>query len=82
MDKDRISEILSKNKMILCKVPDHIYSLWKQMQDTQSEMNIGQAIIKANGELEMEFNEEWLNACRGERSEDLNKEFKIKLLSK
>ena len=58
MEKERMSDTFYKNKMMLCKVPDHIYSMCKQMQEAQSELTIGQVVLKSNGELEMEFNEE------------------------
>eukprot|EP00343_Euplotes_focardii_P000087 CAMPEP_0205801878 /NCGR_PEP_ID=MMETSP0205-20121125/4010_1 /ASSEMBLY_ACC=CAM_ASM_000278 /TAXON_ID=36767 /ORGANISM="Euplotes focardii, Strain TN1" /LENGTH=109 /DNA_ID=CAMNT_0053067353 /DNA_START=61 /DNA_END=387 /DNA_ORIENTATION=- len=42
-------------------------------------MKIGQIIIKPNGDVELEFSEDHVNAAKGgEITEDVNKDFKIR----
>ena len=40
MEKESTSELISKHKLMLCKVPDHIFKLCRQAQAASSEVNV------------------------------------------
>ncbi|CAI2381424.1 unnamed protein product [Moneuplotes crassus] len=78
--EESASTLLEKHKFMLCKVPDPIYKMIKKFYDNPSNnQKVGQIILKPNGDVEIEFDEDQIDTTKNnEITEDVSKDYKVK----
>ena len=77
--KETPTELIKKHKIMLCRVPKHIYNVWKESQSQNSDQSIGSLVVKPDSTVEMEFNPEMIQLYNKEIKKELNDKFKVNL---